>query len=103
VLTADKVLVTIGTPCTLSGVGTTETYDARVAGSPEFIAFAAFDAGLIDIEARGTGELELRWLGGDHAGQRTSITEIESLTAPPFGPISVSESSMTLSTTQPIS
>lgn len=77
VLTADKVLVTIGTPCTLSGVGTTETYDARVAGSPDFIAYAAFDAGLIDVEAAGAGELQLRWLGGDRGGQRATIAEIE--------------------------
>ena len=44
VLTADKVLVTIGTPCSMSAVGGTETYLARVCGKPEFIAYAAFDA-----------------------------------------------------------
>ena len=63
-LTADKVLVTIGTPCSVSAVGTTETYRARVTGAPEFIAFAAFDAGLIDIEPKSDGSLQLRWLDG---------------------------------------
>jgi 3-oxoacyl-[acyl-carrier-protein] synthase II len=74
VLTADKVLVTIGTPCSVSAVGTTETYHARVAGAPEFIALAAFDAGLIDIEPASDGSLQLRWTNGEPA----SIAEIES-------------------------
>ena len=72
-LTADKVLVTVGTPCSISAVGSTETYHARVTQAPEFIAFAAFDAGLIDIEP-GTGSaLALRWLDGTPA----TLEEIE--------------------------
>jgi hypothetical protein len=74
VLTADKVLVTIGTPCSVSAVGTTETYHARVARAPEFIALAAFDAGLVDIEPASDGSLQVRWTNGEPA----SIAEIES-------------------------
>jgi len=73
VLTADRVLVTIGTPCSISAVGSTETYLARVAGAPEFIAYAAFDAGLIDIEPSDGGSMRLRWTNGEPA----SIDEIE--------------------------
>ena len=63
-LTADKVLVTVGTPCSISAVGSTETYHARVTQAPEFIAYAAFDAGLIDIEPGAGGALAValaRW------------------------------------------
>jgi 3-oxoacyl-[acyl-carrier-protein] synthase II len=73
VLTADKVLVTIGTPCSVSAVGSTETYLARVTGAAEFIAFAAFDAGLIDIEPSADGALKLTWTNG----VATSLAEIE--------------------------
>jgi 3-oxoacyl-[acyl-carrier-protein] synthase II len=73
VLTADKVLVTVGTPCSISAVGSTETYQARVTKAPEFIAYAAFDAGLIDIEPSTSGALALRWLDGTP----TTIDEIE--------------------------
>ena len=72
-LTADKVLVTIGTPCSVSAVGSTETYRARVARSADFIAYAAFDAGLIDIELTAEGPLKLNWRNGEP----TSIEEIE--------------------------
>lgn len=73
VLTADKVLVTVGTPCSISAVGSTETYHARVTQAPEFIAYAAFDAGLIDIEPGAGSALTLRWLDGAPA----TIDEIE--------------------------
>ncbi|HKU16548.1 MAG TPA: hypothetical protein VJQ52_19310 [Steroidobacteraceae bacterium] len=66
-LTADKVLVTIGTPCSISAVGSTETYQARVTQAPEFIAYAAFDAGLVDVEPGAGGALSLRWLDGTPA------------------------------------
>jgi 3-oxoacyl-[acyl-carrier-protein] synthase II len=75
VLTADKVLVTIGTPCSVSAVGTTETFKARVTRSPDFIAYAAFDAGLIDIEPQQDGSLRLKWLNGEPA----TVEEIERL------------------------
>ena len=70
VLTADKVLVTIGTPCSVSAVGSTETYLARVTQAPEFIAFAAFDAGLIDIEPR-AGRLATAALGRTASRRRS--------------------------------
>jgi 3-oxoacyl-[acyl-carrier-protein] synthase II len=73
VLTADKVLVTIGTPCSISAVGSTETYRARVLGAPEFIAYAAFDAGLVDIDPQSDGTLRLRWTNGEPA----TIADIE--------------------------
>src|SRR5262249_15785320 len=76
-LTADKVLVTIGTPCCLSAVGGAETYKARVCGAPEFIAYAAFDAGLVDIDPQGGDSLRLQWATGDRAGQGTTMEEIE--------------------------
>src|SRR5262245_51290712 len=78
-LTADKVLVTIGTPCSMSAVGGAETYKARVRGAPEFIAYAAFDAGLVDIDLQGGSSLRLQWATGDRAGQAATIEEIESL------------------------
>src|SRR5262245_63509795 len=78
-LTADKVLVTIGTPCCMSAVGGTETYKARVYGALEFIAYAAFDAGLVDIDLQSGASLRLKLAAGDEAGQETRIEEIESL------------------------
>jgi 3-oxoacyl-[acyl-carrier-protein] synthase II len=77
VLTADKVLVTIGTPCSVSAVGSTETYNARVVGDPNFIAFAAFDAGLIDVDLGPTGPTGFRWTQGEHAGQAATLQDIE--------------------------
>src|SRR5262245_3952875 len=73
VLTADKVLVTIGTPCSISAVGSTETYQARVTQAPEFIAYAAFDAGLVDLEPGADGALQVRWVDGAPA----TLDEIE--------------------------
>lgn len=72
-LTADQVLVTIGTPCSISAVGSTETYRARVLGAPNFIALAAFDAGLIDIDMSSEGTLSYRW----RAGEATTLEQIE--------------------------
>lgn len=64
-LPTDKVLVTIGTP--MSAAGSTDTFLARAADSPEFIGLAAFDAGLV----------VMRWLVGKHAGQPATLNEIE--------------------------
>jgi hypothetical protein len=74
VLTADKVLVTVGTPCSISAVGSTETFRARVTGAREFIAYAAFDAGLVDLELAADGALSARWRDG---GEPASIEAIE--------------------------
>ncbi|PZN35385.1 MAG: hypothetical protein DIU71_00065 [Proteobacteria bacterium] len=76
-LTADKVLVTVGTPCSLSAVGSTETYLAKVVGAPEFIGYAAFDAGLVDIEDSGDATPRFRWAAGEEAGSPASLEEIE--------------------------
>jgi hypothetical protein len=67
VLTADRVLVTVGTPCSISAVGSTETFHARVTGAREFIALAAFDAGLVDLDLAADGALQPRWPGGEPA------------------------------------
>ena len=72
-LTADKVLVTVGTPCSVSAVGSTETYLAKVARSPDFIAFAAFDAGLVDVDPQPDGSLRFKWANGDPA----TVADIE--------------------------
>ena len=61
----------------MSAVGSTETYQARVNNSPEFIAFAAFDAGLIDIEPDADGALRLRWAHGDLAGTPATLADLE--------------------------
>lgn len=74
VLTADKVLVTVGTPCSISAVGSTETFHARVTGARDFIALAAFDAGLVDLELTDGGGLAARWRDG---GEPASIDAIE--------------------------
>jgi 3-oxoacyl-[acyl-carrier-protein] synthase II len=63
-LTSDQVLVTVGTPCTLSAVGTTETTRALVAGDPSFILHAAFDAGLVDLSVEADGSLSARYVDG---------------------------------------
>src|SRR5690606_41263368 len=73
VLTAANVLVPIGTPCSRSAVGSAETYRARVARSPDFIAYAAFDAGLVDLEPQADGSLKITWRNGEPA----TIDEIE--------------------------
>jgi len=63
----------------MSAVGSIETYKARIHGAAEFIAYAAFDAGLVDIDLQGGDSLRLQWATGDRAGQAATIEEIESL------------------------
>lgn len=77
-LRTDKVLVTIGTPCSMSAVGSTDTFLARVAESPEFIGLAAFDAGLVEFTspAQSAGT-EMTWLAGERVGQPATLAEIE--------------------------
>ena len=83
-LAADKVLVIVGTPCSMSAVGSTETYQARVSGAPEFIAFAAFDAGLVEFETPDApdGALRLLWSKGPEKGQPASLEDVERLHGP---------------------
>jgi len=74
VLTPDRVLVTIGTPCSLSAVGSTETFLAKAVAAPDFIVYAAFDAGIVDIEPKGDGSVRARWSG---TSDEATIDEIE--------------------------
>lgn len=77
-LTADKVLVTIGTPCCVSAVGSTETYQAKVAGAPEFVGFAAFDAGLVNFAPISSqARPEFVWAVGPKAGEPAALEDIE--------------------------
>ncbi|MGD9751779.1 MAG: hypothetical protein AB7W59_12355 [Acidimicrobiia bacterium] len=63
-LPAEQVLVTIGTPCTLSAVGTTETELALVTDAPHFLSCVAFDAGLVDLALGEDGAIVARWPDG---------------------------------------
>lgn len=73
-LSADRVLVTVGTPCTMSAVGSTLTYRARVRGDADaLLRLSAFDAGLVDLVADDDGTVEARWPGGSPA----SVADID--------------------------
>jgi 3-oxoacyl-[acyl-carrier-protein] synthase II len=75
-LPADQVLVTVGTVCGVSGVGTVETQRALVSGDRSMIGFAAYDAGLVDVDPQATSP---RFLArqGTRAGQVIEVEEIE--------------------------
>lgn len=66
-LPAHQVLVTVGTPCTMSAVGSTETARAALDGAPELVALSAFDAGLVDLELDAGGAIAARWPDGSPA------------------------------------
>jgi 3-oxoacyl-[acyl-carrier-protein] synthase II len=66
-LPADQVLVTVGTPCIMSAIGSTETIVARLTGSAEHTAFAAFDAGLVDLSIGDDGAVSATWPDGTDA------------------------------------
>src|SRR3954464_6934128 len=78
-LDARQVLVTIGTPCSMSAIGSTETHRATVLGAPAQIGFAAFDAGLVDIDLERSRAAEPVFVHvtGDKAGRPITIAEIE--------------------------
>lgn len=79
-LRSDQVLVTVGTACTISAVGSTETYQARVAQSEEFLPLAAFDAGLVEIAPEAESAAHgMRWAAGEQVGQPVSLDELERL------------------------
>ena len=63
----------------MSAVGSTETHRALVTQSPDAIGFAAFDAGLVEID-RGSGP-EPRFIGREapHAGEPLTAERIEQL------------------------
>jgi 3-oxoacyl-[acyl-carrier-protein] synthase II len=75
-LPTDKVLVTIGTPCSMSAVGSTDTFLARVTDSPEFIGLAAFDAQLVEFTDQFSSGVKMKWLAGERAGQPATQDEI---------------------------
>ncbi|MBM4361410.1 MAG: hypothetical protein FJ104_01925 [Deltaproteobacteria bacterium] len=72
-LPARRVLCTIGTACTASAVGTTETYRALVTGSPDAVGFMALDAGLVSIDAERSTADSPRFLRG---GEPISVAAI---------------------------
>lgn len=79
-LRSNQVLVTVGTACTMSAVGSTETYQALVAGSEEFLPLAAFDAGLVDLAPEaGSAVHGMRWAVGERAGEPVPLEELECL------------------------
>ncbi len=71
-----RVLCTIGTPCTMSAVGSTETHRAVVTGSPLAIGFAALDAGLVEVDASASTAEEPAFLRKG-AGGRMSVEDME--------------------------
>jgi 3-oxoacyl-[acyl-carrier-protein] synthase II len=66
-LRADQVLVTIGSPCSMSAVGGTATTRTLVERNPEHILHAAFDAGLVDLAIAADGSVTATWLDGTPA------------------------------------
>ena len=76
-LSANQVLVTVGTLSSLSAVGSSETHRALVTGNPKLPGFAALDAGLVGIDAARSTALEPRFVRlGERAGEEISETEI---------------------------
>ena len=73
-LRADQVLVTIGSPCSMSAVGGTATTRSLVERRPDLVLHAAFDAGLVDLAIGGDGSVVATWPGGTPA----SIEAVES-------------------------
>lgn len=55
----------------MSAVGNADTFQARVINSPEFIALAAFDAGLVEFDGAKT-----KWIA---SGESATLQEIETL------------------------
>jgi 3-oxoacyl-(acyl-carrier-protein) synthase len=79
-LRSNQVLVTVGTACTLSAVGSTETYQALVAQSEEFLPLAAFDAGLVYIDPEASSAAQgMYWATDEHAGERVTLEELKRL------------------------
>lgn len=79
-LRSDQVLVTVGTACSISAVGSTETYQARVAQSAEFLPLAAFDAGLVELDPTADNAADgMRWATGEQAGEPVTLDELERL------------------------
>lgn len=80
-LPASRVLVTVGTVCSLSAVGSTETHRALVTRSPTAIGFAAYDAGLVDIGGT-VASPRFHARSDDGSGAELSLDEIEARWGP---------------------
>src|SRR5262245_47762834 len=77
-LPARQVLVTVGTPCAMSALGSTDTHRATVTGDKHAIAFAACDAGLVAIDAQhSTAGAPSFMEVGEREGEPISPQEIE--------------------------
>jgi 3-oxoacyl-(acyl-carrier-protein) synthase len=78
-LPARQVLVTIGTPCAMSAVGSTETHRAMVRGDRRATAFAACDAGLVtaDTKQSSADDPVFAHVDGELGGNPVTIDEIE--------------------------
>ncbi len=76
---ASQVLVTVGTPCTMSALGSADTQRAIVTGDRHAMAFAACDAGLVAVDtARSSANTPaFVRLGGGSDGEPISLSEIE--------------------------
>ena len=61
----------------MSAVGSTETHRARVTQDPSFIGFAAFDAGLVDIQPGAASAPVFVRTSDGRAGEPISLAEIE--------------------------
>jgi 3-oxoacyl-[acyl-carrier-protein] synthase II len=79
VLSARQVLVTIGTPCAMSALGSADTYRALVADDRTAIGFAGLDAGLVVLDASRSRARQPVFVhaGGDEDGRPISIEEID--------------------------
>jgi 3-oxoacyl-[acyl-carrier-protein] synthase II len=83
-LPAKQVLVTVGTPCTMSAVGSSETHRASVVGDKQAIAFAACDAGLVAVDpdrSCASDPLFVHGTGG-RRGHPITVGEIEARWGP---------------------
>ncbi|HVU04006.1 MAG TPA: hypothetical protein VHE30_19740 [Polyangiaceae bacterium] len=78
-LPASSVLCTVGTACTMSAVGSTETHRALVTNSGNAIAFAALDAGLVEVDVARSTAAEPRFVRVEpgRAGEPIAVAEIE--------------------------
>lgn len=77
-LPASRVLVTVGTVCSLSAVGSTETHRALVTRDRNAIGFAAHDARLVDIRGGTLSEPRFFVRSGEGANKEISVEGIES-------------------------
>lgn len=78
-LPASQVLVSVGTACNVSAVGTTEAHRALATRNPALVGFQAFDAGRVDIDLAHSSAAQPRFIEatGDERGREVPLAEIE--------------------------